>query len=111
MLKRQIQEMGGCKTQALTKICGKMLARRSQHVLREIDSHHASVRQCIEQIGSEPPAAAASVEHALVTAQFQTPENFLSPTYLRTRQPMVGRRIPLAGISLGVVAQEVVQSV
>ncbi len=95
------------QTDAISKL-REMLARRSQHVLREVHSDHAPARQGLKQVCGETSGAASGVEHDFIAAQPKPRQNFLAPANLRPRKPVVHARIPLARTRLKCVAHYLV---
>ena len=67
-----------------------------QHVLRPVDTDHASQRQPFEQHRGEPSGAATGVDDGLVAPQRDPLQHREPPAVLRIAQPFVRPGIPLA---------------
>ena len=104
ILEGQVEQIAGNKVHTLT-VFGKMIAGRSQHVLREISGNYAALWQSFQKIRCKAAGSTASVEHKVVSTQFEAREDSFAPTNLRTRKAMVNGRIPLAGHGSGLVCQ------
>src|SRR5271169_228914 len=92
---RQMQEIAGDQAHARPELC-QMLARGSEHVPGEIDPYDPTTRQGFKQVGGEPASATPRVKHDFIAAQYQPRKHFLAPAYLRTGEPVINGRIPLA---------------
>jgi hypothetical protein len=78
-LQRQVKKIAGDKMQASSEIYRQVLARRMQHVLREIDPDDVSMWKSFQQLGGEASGAATGVEDGLMPAEFQAGEDLLAP--------------------------------
>ena len=67
-LERQVQKIAGNEIQAIAKMRRQVLARRTQHVLRQINRDDASFWQGLEQLGGEASGAATSIQHSFISA-------------------------------------------
>ena len=70
-LERQVQQIAGQQAHARAKL-DQVLARRAQHVLREINADYAPARQGFEKISGKPAGAAARIENTFIPAQPQS---------------------------------------
>jgi hypothetical protein len=61
----------------------KMLARRMQHVPREIDGDDTPAGQSFEQFGRQKSRAASGIKDKLTAAKMQPRQDFFAPTDLR----------------------------
>jgi hypothetical protein len=68
---RQVKQITGDQIQPSSEVLRQVLARGVQHVLREIDSDHVSVRQGLQQVGGETSGSATCVEDSFVSAKVQ----------------------------------------
>jgi hypothetical protein len=91
-----VQQIARDQVQSSSKIGMKVLACRAQHILREINTNHASLGKRFEQLGCEPARAASGVKDQFVSTQLQARKDFLAPTDLRTGEAVISRGIPLA---------------
>jgi hypothetical protein len=72
------------------------LSRDVKHRGRRVEGDHAAAREACRQLGGNLPAAAAGIEHDLVTTEGQTVEDSASHAGHRRRNPVVRGGIPLA---------------
>lgn len=71
--------------------------RLLEHRGRAVDADHRSPRQLREQELSHATAVATSVENGLVPLQVEACDHPRGPFDLRSRDPIVGPRIPIPG--------------
>ena len=74
-------------------------AERSMFCERSIPTTRP-LRQRLKQLGRKPASAAAGIQHNFIPTQPQPRQHLLAPTYLWPREPVIHRRIPLAGRGL-----------
>ena len=62
-----------------TRIVGEPLPHPIDHRGRPVERDHVTVREPIQEQGSDAPGAAAGVEHPLVATKIEPPDDRLSP--------------------------------
>jgi hypothetical protein len=93
---RQMEQITDNQIQPSSEVLRQVLARGVQHVLREVDCDHVSVRQGLQQRGGETSGSATCVEDSFVSAKLQPGEDLFSPADLGRREAMVNLGVPLA---------------
>src|ERR1700716_2210596 len=95
-LKGQMQKVSSNQSYSHTKVWPEVAARRSQHVLRQIDANDTAPRHSLDQVSRQTARAAPGVEDNLISPQSQPQQYLLAPTDLWPGKAVVHRRIPLA---------------
>lgn len=96
--KWQRQQIGSDEFNPIAELRMQALARMEDHVAREIKTNNTTFGKIFEKQSGQLSRAATSIEDAFITAQAKFAQDALSPLKLRSRKPVILRRVPLAGL-------------
>jgi hypothetical protein len=95
-IKRQELQIGFDERDALRESRLQVLARRAQHIFREVHGHHAAARQQIEEFSGDAPRPASGVQYGFIATQAKPRQHSLAPKQLRRGEFVIGAGVPFA---------------